>query len=89
MQRIGRVIHITPGNNAVVKAEALPKIGDTVIDEQHNLVGRVFDIFGSTSSPYVEVKSEVKDPYKLVDHFLFVHPPHSGKRKMKRGKIDE
>ena len=72
MQRIGRVIHITPSKNAVVKAETLPRIGDVVIDEQRNPVGKVFDIFGSISSPYVEVKPEVKDPYKLVNYFLYV-----------------
>lgn len=84
LQRIGRVIHITASKNAVVKAETLPKIGDRVIDEKHNLVGKVFDIFGPTSSPYVEVRPKVKDPYELVDHSLYALP--SGN---KRGKKDE
>lgn len=84
MQRIGRVIHITASKNAVVKAETLPKIGDRVINEKHNLVGKVFDIFGPTSSPYVEVRPKVEDPYELVNHTLYVLPSRK-----KRGKLDE
>lgn len=82
MQKIGRVIHITASKNAVVKAEALPKIGDRVIDEKRNVVGKVLDIFGPTSSPYVAVRPEVEDPFQLVNHFLYV-PPSRKKRKVR------
>lgn len=86
MKKIGRVIHITPSKKAVVKAENLPKIGDIVVDEKRNSVGEVLDIFGSTSSPYVEVIPEVKNPYELVDDFLYVLSHTGAEEKRKRGK---
>jgi len=86
LQTIGRVIHITPNKKAVVKAEHLPKIGDRVFNEKRNPVGEVFEIFGSTSSPYVEVKPEVEDPYELVDNLLYVLPSHGGRRNAKERK---
>lgn len=89
MQRIGRVIHVTTSRKAVVKAEAVPKIGDRVVDEKSNIVGKVFDIFGSTSSPYLEVAPDLIDPYSLVNRLLYALPSSRTKGKVKRGKADE
>ncbi|MFQ6095471.1 MAG: H/ACA ribonucleoprotein complex subunit GAR1 [Candidatus Bathyarchaeia archaeon] len=86
MRRLGRVIHLTPSKMAVVKAEKLPKIGDRVVNERKKPVGTVFDIIGPTSSPYVEVKPDLKDPERLVAHFLYVLPSPKHKRKMRKGR---
>lgn len=86
MRRIGRVIHITPSEKAVIKAENLPRIGEMVVDEKRNSVGTVFDVFGPTPSPYVEVKPDVEDPHKLVNGFLYVLPSYRRKGKGKKRK---
>lgn len=86
MRRMGKVLHITPSKKVVVKAENLPKIGDRVFDEKRDPVGTVFDIFGSTSSPYVAVKPDVEDPHRLVDYALYVRPTRKSRKKPKRGK---
>jgi len=87
LRRLGRVIHVTPSKMAVVKAEKLPKIGDKVVNEKKNPVGTVFDIIGPTSSPYVEVKPDLEDPQKLVDHLLYVLPqPPRYRRKKRKGR---
>lgn len=86
MPRLGRVIHITPSEMAVVKAEKLPKIGNRVVDQKKKPVGTVFDIIGPTSSPYVEVKPGLKNPERLVDHFLYLLPSRRNRRKVRKGR---
>jgi len=54
-----------------VKIENLPKIGQPVVDENLQPVGRVFDIMGPVSSPYAAVKPEIPEPQKLVRKMLY------------------
>lgn len=85
MNRIGRVLHISPSGKAVLKAETVPRIGDTVLNGKGRVVGRVFDILGPVDSPYVEV--EVESKRKIVGRLLYVSPkPKNLKRKVKRRK---
>ena len=74
MQKIGRVLHVSPGKNVIIKAEKPPKIGVEVVDERLKPVGTVFDVFGPVASPYVAVKPRVKGPRRLVHHVLYVAP---------------
>jgi len=83
LNRIGRVLHISPSGKAVLKAETVPRIGDTVLNGKGRVVGRVFDILGPVDSPYVEV--EVESKRKIVGRLLYVSPrPKNLKRKVKR-----
>ena len=77
MRRIGQVVHISQGRKAVVKAEKTPRIGESVFNEEERRIGRVFDVFGPTVSPYVEV--EAMDPQSLVGNTLYF--PSSSKHK--------
>ena len=72
MQRLGRILNVTPSQNIVVKTEKTPKIGSTVIDENLKVVGKVFDIIGPVSSPYVIVKPTVKEAEKLINKQLYL-----------------
>ena len=74
MQRLGKVLSVTPSQSVVVKLEKAPKLGAAVIDENLKVVGRIFDIIGPVSSPYAVVKPSVKDPEKLVNKQLYVSP---------------
>ena len=82
MQRLGRVINVTPSQNIVVKTEKTPKVGSTVIDENLKVVGKVFDIIGPVSSPYAIVKPNVKETERLVNKQLYL--PLSQKEGSKR-----
>ena len=84
MRRIGRVLHISPSGRAVVKAERIPKMGVTVLDENERFIGTVFDVLGPTVSPYVEVEVKVKNPQKIVDSILHVSSSSGRKRKRSR-----
>jgi len=74
LQRLGKVLSVTPSQSLVVKLEKAPKLGTAVIDESLKVVGRIFDIIGPVSSPYAVVKPSVKDPEKLVNKQLYVSP---------------
>jgi len=68
----------------ILKSENLPRIGDKVVNENLQSVGMVFDIFGPTSSPYVAIKPNVKEPQNLVNHILYVVPSPSKPKREKR-----
>jgi len=74
LQRLGKVLSVTPSQSIVVKVEKPPKLGAAVIDENLKVVGRIFDIIGPVSSPYVVVRPSVKDPEKLANRQLYVSP---------------
>ena len=72
MQRLGRVLNVTPSQNIVVKTEKTPKVGSAVIDENLKVVGKVFDIIGPVSSPYAIVKPTIKEAEKLINKQLYL-----------------
>jgi RNA-binding protein len=72
LQKLGWASNVTPSGNILVKTVNPPKIGLEVVDENLNVVGRVFDIIGPVSSPYTVIKSTVKEPDKLVNTPLYL-----------------
>jgi RNA-binding protein len=84
LQRLGLILHVTPSKNIIIKVNKPPRIGDTVVDESLKPVGRVFDLIGPVSSPYVSIRPTVRDPEKLVNKPLYVIPSKMRKEKKKR-----
>jgi RNA-binding protein len=72
LQRLGKVLHVTPSQNMIVKADKTPKIGAAVVDEKLKTIGKVFDVIGPVSSPYAVVKPAVKEPEKLTNKQLYL-----------------
>ena len=72
MQRLGKVSNVTPSRNMVVKTENSPKMGFEVVDENLNVVGKVFDIIGPVSAPYAVIKPSIKEPEKLLNKPLYL-----------------
>lgn len=68
------MLHISSNGNIIVKIENLPKIGDKVVDENLNIVGEIFDIFGPVSAPYAAVKLKTTKPENFVNKPLYVLP---------------
>ena len=56
----------------VVKAENSPKMGFEVVDENLNVVGKVFDIIGPVSAPYAVIKPSIKEPEKLLNKPVYL-----------------
>ena len=74
MQRLGRVMNVTPSQNLVVKAEKAPKIGSSVVDESLKVVGKVFDVIGPVASPYAVVRPVIRQPETLSNKQLYLLP---------------
>jgi RNA-binding protein len=72
LQRLGRVLNVTPSQNIVVKTDKTPQIGSAVVDENLKVVGKIFDIIGPVSSPYAVVKPAIKEPEKLTNKQLYL-----------------
>jgi RNA-binding protein len=72
LQRLGRVSNVTPSRNIVVKAEKSPKLGAEVVDENLNVVGKVFDIIGPVSAPYAVIKPTVREPAALINKPVYL-----------------
>ena len=72
MQRLGKVINVTPAQNVVVKIDKTPQIGSAVVDENLRAVGKVFDIIGPVSSPYAVIKPTIKTPENLTNKQLYL-----------------
>jgi len=84
LQHLGRVLHISPSRNLILKAELLPKIGDKVVDENLKSVGSVFDVFGPVSSPYVAVKPVIIDLKHLIKSRLYAIPSTARRKEKKK-----
>ena len=74
LQRLGKVLSVTPSQSLVVKIDKPPKLGSAVIDENLKVVGKVFDIVGPVSSPYAVIRPSVQNPEKLTGKQLYVSP---------------
>jgi RNA-binding protein len=83
LQRLGRVLHISPSGNIITKIENIPRIGETVVDENLKAVGKVFDMFGPVSSPYVAIRPTIQKPEKLTNKTLYISPQRGERRKYK------
>jgi RNA-binding protein len=72
-RRLGKVLHISSNSgNLILKAEAIASIGEPVTDGGERPVGRVFDIFGPVSSPFIAVRPESDKPEKLIGRYLYI-----------------
>jgi RNA-binding protein len=80
LQRLGRVLNVTPSHSIVVKIDKPPKMGASVVDENLAVVGRIFDIIGPVSSPYAVIKPSMKNPEKLANRQLYVSPSKTQRR---------
>lgn len=72
MQRLGKVLHVTPSQNVVIKINNPPKIGSAVVDEKLKIIGKIFDVIGPVSSPYAIVKPAIKEPETLANKQLYL-----------------
>jgi RNA-binding protein len=86
LQRLGLILHVSPSKNMIVKVEKISKIGETVVDENLKPVGKVFDLIGPVSSPYLSIRPVVSDPERLVNKPVYVIPSKRRKEKNKYGR---
>jgi RNA-binding protein len=74
LQRLGLILHASPNRNIIVKLENIPRIGETVVDENLKPIGKVFDILGPVSSPYAVIKPLIRDVESYMNKMLYAVP---------------
>ncbi len=72
LQKLGRIRALTPSKNLIVKTEQAPRIGSEIVDENLNIIGKVFDIIGPVSAPYAVVKPTIREPAKLLNKPVYL-----------------
>jgi RNA-binding protein len=81
LQRLGIVLSVTPSQNIITKSDKIPKIGIDVVDEGLKVVGKIFDIIGPTSSPYIVVRPKITDPQRLIGKKVYMILSRKKRRK--------
>jgi len=66
------VLNVTPSRNLLVKTENPSRIGFEVVDENLNVVGKVFDIIGPVSASYALIKPTIREPEKMVNKPVYM-----------------
>jgi len=84
LRKIGRILHISPGRKAVIKTSKPPRIGEILFDINRKPVGKVSDVFGPISSPYIEIDVRNVEISSLVGKMLYQLPSKWKKRSRKR-----
>jgi rRNA processing protein Gar1 len=72
LQRLGKVVNITPTKSIIIKTEQAPKTGLQVVDENFNVIGTVFDVIGPVSAPYAVIKPTIKDASALANKPVYL-----------------
>ena len=72
MNRLGKVIHLSSNKNLILRSRLTLKLRTTVLDNHLVPVGKIQDIFGPVTSPYVSIKPSVKNPKKYVGRVLYL-----------------
>jgi RNA-binding protein len=70
----------------ITKIETVPKIGETIVDENLKPVGKVFDIIGPVSSPYATIKPSISKPEKLTNQIVYVISSRGERRESNGGR---
>jgi rRNA processing protein Gar1 len=72
LNRLGKVIHLSSNKNLILRSRLTLKLRTTVIDNRLVPVGKIQDVFGPVTSPYVSIKPSVKNPKKYVGRVLYL-----------------
>lgn len=72
MKRIGKVLHLSKNNNWILRTKVKPILHKNVFDEKLKKIGKIFDIFGPVTMPYISVKPLVMNPEKYLAQVLYI-----------------
>jgi len=72
LKRLGRVLHLSNNNNLILRTKTQIKPQTIVLDDQLNHIGKINDVFGPVTNPYIAIKPSVKNPNKYVGQILYL-----------------
>jgi len=73
LRRLGKILHLSKSQSLIVKCDEslFSRIGTKICDSKLREIGRVNDLFGPVSAPYVSIKPTVPSPAKYVGRIVY------------------
>ncbi|MHA2408332.1 MAG: H/ACA ribonucleoprotein complex subunit GAR1 [Candidatus Ranarchaeia archaeon] len=72
MKRLGKVSHLSNSNHLILRTNTKIKPQSPVLDSHLTQIGKIYDVFGPVSNPYVSIKPTIKNPEKFVGRILYL-----------------
>jgi len=60
LRKLGVILHISSHGYIILRASLFPKIDSSVLTKRMKKIGKVHDVFGPVTSPFVSVKPSKK-----------------------------
>jgi len=73
LRRLGKILHFSKSQSLIVKCEQVGfvKIGTKACDSKLKEIGRVDDLFGPVTAPYVSIRPTSNSPVKYVGRIVY------------------
>ncbi len=71
--RLGKILHLSNSRSLIVKCDEtrFVKMGTKACDSKLKEIGRIQDLFGPISSPYVSIRPSIPSPAKFVGRIAY------------------
>jgi RNA-binding protein len=81
---IGEIENVTYNGIWLIRSEFIPKIGSNVFNQQKLNVGRIINIIGPVSRPYIMVRPKHKDQLQIIGEKMYIISDKKGKNRKKK-----
>ena len=73
LRRLGKIIHFSKSRSLIVKCDqtGFVKIGTSTCDSKLKEIGKVQDLFGPVSAPYIAIRPLTASPAKCVGRIVY------------------
>ena len=73
MRRLGKILHFSKSRSLTVKCDetGFVKIGTKTCDSKLREIGKVQDLFGPVSAPYLSIRPQTPSPMKFVGRIAY------------------
>ena len=73
LRRLGKILHFSKSRSLIVKCDqaGFVKIGTKACDTKLREIGKVQDLFGPVSAPYVSIRPATSSPTKYVGRIAY------------------
>ena len=73
LQRLGKILHFSKSRSLIVKCDEsrFVRMGTRACESKLKEIGRVQDIFGPVSAPYLSIRPSVSSPVKYVGRIVY------------------
>ncbi|MFQ6136044.1 MAG: Gar1/Naf1 family protein [Candidatus Hydrothermarchaeales archaeon] len=91
MKPLGKISHFTKSGGVILRSDEIPSMFSTVVTKDSREVGKVHDVFGPSSKPYILIKPfrrfGPKRLSSLKDEMLYELPKRRARREAMKWKI--